>query len=194
MNDDFMKKFEDTRPDGVKPSTRMTCMAGQVICKQGTPANQAFFIEDGLVEVVMDVDGEAMVLGEIGSGDVFGEMGVLEQELRFATVRAKEKSCITVMTNDELVKRVEQVDDPVVVALVKGLSKRLRTASEGQINYFKSLANLQNRVAGLMGKTGAGIDRARREEFAAEIAPVLAQVEAILDKYKSSSQEKADSR
>jgi len=178
------KSLEETRPEGTMPSTRMTCMAGQIICEQGTPSNQAFYIEEGLAEVIVEEDGHRVKLAEIGAGEVFGEMGVLERELRMATVRAVEKSIITVMTRDELEERINKIDDPVVSALINGFARRLRATSVSQVKYYKNLAEFQDRIAGLMDKANKGIDSTRRAEFAEEIAPVLDQVEAILDKYR----------
>ncbi len=184
MSEKKQQKLEESHPDGTMPSTRMTCMAGQVVCEQGTPANQAFFVEEGLVEVVLEEDGHSIKLAEIGPGEVFGEMGVLERELRMATVRAVEKSVITVMTRDELEKRIEKIGDPVVGALIEGFTRRLRATSVSQVQYYKNLADFQNRVAGLMDKANKGIDQSKRGEFAAEIGPLLDQVEATLDKYR----------
>lgn len=184
MNEKSKKEFENTRPEGTMPATRMTCMAGQTVFEQGTPANQAFFIEDGLVEVIMEEDGHSVKLAEIGPGEVFGEMGVMERESRMATVRAIEKSTITVMTRDELEERIDNIGDPVISALINGFAKRLRATSVGKVEYYKNLAEFQNRVAGLMDKANQGIDSSKRKEFADEITPLLDQVEATLDKYK----------
>lgn len=166
------------------PLARMTCMPGQIICAQGTPANQAFYVEEGLVEVVVEEDGHSVRLAEIGPGEMFGEMGVLEQEMRMATVRAAQKSTISVMSRKELESRIARIDDPVVSALINGLTKRLRATSAGQMHYSKSLAAFEDRVAGLMNRANDGIDRSRRDAFAAEIGPLLAQVEAVLEKYR----------
>ena len=184
MNDPVSKQIKDTHPDGAIPPTRMTCMEGQEVFKQGGPANQAFFIEEGLVEVVMEQDGHSVKLAEIGPGEIFGEMGVLEREVRMATVRALEKSTITVMSRDELELRIKNLKDPVISALINGFAKRLRATSAGQVQYYKNLAEFQNRVAGLMDKADEGIDQSKRAEFAAEIGPLLDQVEATLDKYR----------
>lgn len=184
MSEDPVKIIKETQPEGLMPSIRMTCMAGQVVCAQGTPANQAFYIETGMVEVIVEEDGHSVKLAEIGAGEVFGEMGVLEREMRMATVRATETSKITVMSREDLVERINRVDDPVIKALINGLTRRLRATSAGHVRYYKNLVDFQNRVAGLMSKANEGIDRARREEFAAEIGPLLDRVEETLDKYR----------
>jgi CRP-like cAMP-binding protein len=57
---------------------------GTVILKEGDFANQFMAIEEGTAEVTRN--GEK--IGELGAGDVFGEMGLLEKERRSATVKA----------------------------------------------------------------------------------------------------------
>ena len=181
---DKSKQLKDSLPENVKPPTRLTCMPGQVVVEQGAPANQAFFIEEGLVEVVLNEDGHEIKLAEIGPGEIFGEMGVLEKETRMASVRAIEKSTVTVLSREELEERVKNVEDPVVDALINGFTKRLRATSAGQIKYYKNLANFQNRIAGLMLKANEGIDQSKRDAFASEIEPLLDQVEQTLEKYR----------
>ncbi len=184
MNKSQKEIFDESRPKGVMPPTGMTCSAGQVIFEQGTPANQAFFIESGTVEVLIERDGHCIKLAEIGPGEVFGEMGVLEREARSASVRAVDKCRIYVMTREEMEKRLERVEDPVVAALINSFAKRLRATSIGNIKYYKNLAEFQNRVAGLMDLADQGIDADRRTAFAAEITPLLDEVEAMLHKYR----------
>jgi CRP/FNR family transcriptional regulator, cyclic AMP receptor protein len=57
---------------------------GTVIVKEGDFANQFMAIEEGTAEVTRN--GEKV--GDLGPGDVFGEIGLLEKERRSATVRA----------------------------------------------------------------------------------------------------------
>jgi CRP/FNR family cyclic AMP-dependent transcriptional regulator len=57
---------------------------GTEIVKEGQFANQFMAIEEGTAEVTRD----GQKVGELGTGDVFGEIGLLEKERRSATVTA----------------------------------------------------------------------------------------------------------
>ena len=57
---------------------------GAVIVKEGDYANAFMAIEEGTAKVTRD--GEHV--GDLGPGDIFGEVGVLEKERRTATVEA----------------------------------------------------------------------------------------------------------
>jgi CRP/FNR family transcriptional regulator, cyclic AMP receptor protein len=57
---------------------------GTAIVRQGDFANHFMAIEEGTAKVIRD-DQE---IGELGAGDIFGEMGLLEKEKRGATIEA----------------------------------------------------------------------------------------------------------
>ena len=57
---------------------------GKTIVKQGDYANAFMAIEEGTAKVTRD--GEQV--GELGPGDIFGEIGLIEKEKRTATVEA----------------------------------------------------------------------------------------------------------
>jgi len=63
---------------------------GQEIVRQGDTGVGAFIIRSGKVEVVQDRDGTQTKLATLGPGDVFGEMALLDEFPRSATVRAVE--------------------------------------------------------------------------------------------------------
>lgn len=62
--------------------------AGDVIVRQGAPADKFFIIVDGEVEVVREDDGKQRALATLKRGQFFGEMAILRDTPRMATVRA----------------------------------------------------------------------------------------------------------
>lgn len=61
---------------------------GAVIVKQGDPGVGFFMIAEGRVEVTHD----GHKLREMGPGQFFGEMALMEEQIRTATVTAKERT------------------------------------------------------------------------------------------------------
>ncbi len=62
---------------------------GQVVVRQGDPADAWYLVAQGRARVVLDGDdGEEIALGEMGPGDGFGEISLLSGGTRSATVRA----------------------------------------------------------------------------------------------------------
>jgi len=63
----------------------MSVSAGKHLVDEGDYSNELFVIQEGQAEVIRDGD----TVAELGPGDFFGEMGVLEKAQRNATVVAK---------------------------------------------------------------------------------------------------------
>lgn len=61
---------------------------GEVIVRQGESADRFYLVRDGTVAVTREEDGKVSALRELGPGDVFGEIGLLQRSPRTATVTA----------------------------------------------------------------------------------------------------------
>jgi NADH:ubiquinone reductase (H+-translocating) len=64
--------------------------AGEAIIRQGDLADAFYVIVRGTVQVVREADGQETELARLAAGDSFGELGLLQQRRRSATVRALE--------------------------------------------------------------------------------------------------------
>ena len=72
------------------PPTAVEYTAGETIIRQGDPAQLVYTIEEGEVEVVIELaDGSEEHRADLGPGRYFGELGALLGFPRSATVRAK---------------------------------------------------------------------------------------------------------
>lgn len=74
--------------------------SGDVIVRQGAPADKFFIIIDGEVEVVREDDGQERTLATLGRGQFFGEMAILRDTPRMATVRAVTPTTLFAMERD----------------------------------------------------------------------------------------------
>ncbi len=74
--------------------------AGDVIVRQGAPADKFFIIVDGEVEVEREDDGTTRKLATLSGGQFFGEMAILRDLPRMATVRAVTPTTLLVMERD----------------------------------------------------------------------------------------------
>lgn len=80
------------RNGGVKPQRRRLG-AGEILVDQGEPGTDMFMLLDGVLQV--EIDGETVA--ELGSGAVFGELAVLGDGRRTATLRAVRASRVAVL-------------------------------------------------------------------------------------------------
>jgi nitroimidazol reductase NimA-like FMN-containing flavoprotein (pyridoxamine 5'-phosphate oxidase superfamily) len=72
--------------------------AGDVVVREGAPADKFFIVLDGEVELVRE--GDEGPLAKLTSGQFFGEMAILRDAPRSATVRAAAATTLMVMDRD----------------------------------------------------------------------------------------------
>jgi len=95
---------------------------GEVIVREGDPADVAYVIVSGRCEAYRERDGERRRLRELGPGDVFGEAALLSAEPRTASVCALDAVVLKVVTADAFERELGR--SPWVGALVKQLAAR----------------------------------------------------------------------
>ncbi|MEM8868138.1 MAG: cyclic nucleotide-binding domain-containing protein, partial [Verrucomicrobiota bacterium] len=67
----------------------LTFQPGEIIVREGDPSDFAYYIKSGTVEVFMKTNNGEKLVAEHHKGDFFGEMGVILEQVRSATVQAK---------------------------------------------------------------------------------------------------------
>ena len=93
--------------------------AGKHLADQGDFAYELFVIEDGTAEVQQD--GE--VIAELGPGEFFGEMGVLEHAQRNATVISKTPMKLFTLSHWD-VKRLQRESPEAIDELRRVIDER----------------------------------------------------------------------
>ena len=97
--------------------------AGKVLVREGDFSYEFMAIEEGEAEVTRG--GEHVA--DLGPGDFFGEMGLLEKTLRNATVTAKTPMRLVTLTGWDL-RRVERTA-PEAIERVRAVLEERRPAS-----------------------------------------------------------------
>jgi len=93
--------FQDLRAADIAEIARLlrgqSVSAGQVISRRGEPASSMYFIASGLVEVTL-----GQTRAHLGEGGFFGEMAVLGDRQRVATVTAESDARLLVLEAQDL--------------------------------------------------------------------------------------------
>lgn len=98
---------------------------GQILIREGDRGDCAYVIESGSVEIVVERDGQAIQLGSRGPGSLIGEMAMIDDKPRTATVRALEDCEALEITRDDFARRVGTAD-PVVKMVMRVITTRYR--------------------------------------------------------------------
>lgn len=82
----------------LEQGARRTYQPGEVIVRQGDTATALYLVLRGRVEINRESDGAVVRLGEQGPGTFFGELALIEEHARTASVTAKEETeCLLIV-------------------------------------------------------------------------------------------------
>ena len=144
--------FETLDDDCLQPLTHVAMLRPiprhTVVLHAGDRTDNIYFVLSGALKVqVSDEEGREVILSMLGPGELFGEMGVLDDHPRSATVLAVESSEVVVIGKDDF-KRCLVENPDVSLFIMRNLVKRLRLADRN----IESLALLDvyGRVARLL--------------------------------------------
>lgn len=110
-----------------------------VIIKEGTIGDEMFIIESGKVEVLLTRGDLVLILSELGEFSFFGEMALLTDNPRSATVKAKTDCRVLLLKKSELMAIVNEnpkVAAKFLLAMGEDLSNRIMTTNANLENYF----------------------------------------------------------
>jgi CRP-like cAMP-binding protein len=98
---------------------------GRAIVRQGEVGTGFFLITTGRARVVRD----GATIAELGPGDFFGELSLLDREPRIATVTAEAPTTCMAIASWEFETLLES-QPRLAIALLRGVARRLRAVSE----------------------------------------------------------------
>ena len=101
--------------------------AGETIIREGDEGDTAYVIVSGTVEVLVGSGGRRV--GTLGTGEVFGEMSLIEPGPRSATIVAQTDVECLLTTYEEFIGSIEDNPERGVV-FMKTLVRRLRQMNE----------------------------------------------------------------
>lgn len=119
----LFQSFSEEEVHEVSPfADEISVPEGKVLVREGDYSYEFIAIEEGTAEVTRD--GEHVA--DLGPGDFFGEIGLLERGLRTATVTAKTPMRLITLTGWDM-KRVEKAM-PEAVERLRGIIEERRPA------------------------------------------------------------------
>ena len=128
--------------------SRRSATRGSIIMAAGDPTDSLYIILSGRFKVMMsDADGKEVILSILAAGEFFGEMGLIDDAPRSASVVAIEPCELLVITRRDFKKSMTE-NAEMAMAVMKGLVRRLREADR-KIGSL-ALLDVYGRVARLL--------------------------------------------
>ncbi|MBK9584437.1 MAG: EAL domain-containing protein [Alphaproteobacteria bacterium] len=117
-----------------KTDSRKVFKAGETILKQGEAGDSAYIIEEGKVEIKFkDAEGRERVLGTRGANAMIGEMAIIDNAPRTATIVALEDCKLLEITQHDFSRRLESADSVLKMATQVILTRYRDTLTRAEI-------------------------------------------------------------
>jgi len=120
----------------VQHASEQVYPSGHVVTRQGEPSENLWVLLSGRVRVVeATADGQAeMLLGELGKAEIFGELGILRDQPRSATVIAVDRTQCLVIRQRDFMAVLEESPE-LANALLRIVAGRLYDADRKLARY-----------------------------------------------------------
>jgi CRP-like cAMP-binding protein len=128
--------FAKIEPSKIKllafTSERLTFQPGDLVCKQGDNGDAAYFIMAGSADVIVDTPSGPLTVATLSKNDVVGEIAILIDIPRTATIQAASELTTLKITKDVFFRMVTEFPE-MAVEMMRVLAERLvRTTAELQ--------------------------------------------------------------
>ncbi len=118
--------------------------------REGDASDTCYIVRSGRARAVREhPDGRTITLATFGSGDIFGELAMFEDELRSATVEAVQRTSVVAVLGPDM-RRLMVEHPEISIRLVVALGRRLRETNERLAK--QSFQTVQSRVAVVLGE------------------------------------------
>lgn len=159
---------------------------GTMIVRAGDEGNSAFLIQSGQVRVFIMQGDKKVELAMLGPGQIFGEMALVFDERRTASVEATEETNLIVITRQTLEEKLRR-SDPTIRAIVPMLMKRILQSNNSLLSHHADVRMLVDVVRNIYDIIISSLPRVQQKSFENAVLPKLDEfLEAVRnfeDKY-----------
>jgi CRP/FNR family transcriptional regulator len=176
-DDELIQIAEVASPDRFEPE--------DIVFREGEFSTNCYVIRSGHAWALREhSDGRVITLARFGPGDIFGELAMLDNERRSATIQALDELEVIVFLGPEM-RRLLGEHPEIAVKLIASLGQRLRETNERLAGL--SFQTVQGRVAKVLS---ALVESARAEGAGADDV-LITSTQADVARLAGSSRESA---
>jgi len=148
----FFSSLTDSELTAIsKAAVKKTFPKNTILLSEGDSTDALYVICEGKVKVTIDDnEGKELILSILGTGEYFGEMALLDDEPRSASVTTKETTQLLIISKNDFMGFFSS--NPIALNLLKDLIKRLREANKkieslGLLDVYGRVARILNQFA-----------------------------------------------
>src|SRR5437763_12262642 len=109
-------------------SERVAFDAGKNLCRQGDPADAAYLIIEGEADIILEGPAGPITVATLGRNEILGEIGILCNAPRNATVQAKTRLVCLRILKEPFLRMVREFPN-MAVAIMRELAQRLEATN-----------------------------------------------------------------
>jgi len=147
---------------------------GTIIVHEGEEGNSAFLIQSGTVRVFVDQDNREVELAQLSSGQIFGEMALVFDEKRSASVQAVDDVNLIVITRQVLEEKLRK-SDRTIRAIMPMLMKRILQTNNALLSRHADVKMLVDVVNNIYDIIMTSLPRTQQQSFQNAVLPKLEQ-------------------
>jgi CRP/FNR family transcriptional regulator, cyclic AMP receptor protein len=127
-------------------SQRVAFDAGKTLFRQGDGADAAYLIIEGEADILVDTPTGPVTIATLGPNDVLGEMAILCDVPRTATVRAKSRLVALRIAKEPFLRMVREFPN-MAVSIMRELAHRLELTNQQLRTALSELRELREGAA-----------------------------------------------
>ena len=108
----------------------------ELVIRQGEVGNCMYVIQSGQVEIFREESGQEVRLRVAGANEFFGEMAIVDKDVRSASVRALGRATIMTIDKRTFLRRVHE-DPSLAYRIMEAMSHRIRQLA-GELTHLKT--------------------------------------------------------
>lgn len=119
---------------------------GEIVFLQADPCDAAYIVRTGTISIVLQSpNGREMIINEMRSGDVFGELGIITRKSRSTSAISQSRSQIVVIPRQAFLKVVDE--EPQLARLILEITAnrlQMSVKRESALAFMDAQARLAN--------------------------------------------------
>ena len=155
---------------------------GRIIIKEGDTQAQAYLIQSGRVGVFTEADGRKIELAVLETGEVVGEMALITDEVRSASVEALDDCVLIQISRTEFEERLKN-SDRAIRAVVKMLSQRVAESNSSIVSKIAALNDLEAAASDVYEESKAEVPDINDERLLPKLQELLRAIEEFKNRF-----------
>ncbi len=120
------------------PPETLIFRRGECLMREGDPGTVAYLIQQGQLQVYMERKGRKIQLAMLGKNQIVGELALIDQMPRSATVVAVEDTIVVPIDLSRL-RQIMQTQPDLAISLVRVLVRKIRDTDKLLASVFQKI-------------------------------------------------------